>query len=175
MIKPVSPSQAAVAGSPGVLVIETDGGPHTFLVGKPSTNDLIAMQRWIHAHPLKELPGRGLSSDELAGLKPEEKLILLREYAKAKGQRREPTEGEVLDLVFSPGGVAMQVWLAARKHDRSLKREAIAELITEENYEQVSADLDAALGAEEGASDPKKPDGPDSSPPSSPDQSPTPS
>lgn len=160
--------QSAVAGAPGVLVVKDAAGQeHTLLVNKPSATDLILMRKWVLAQPLPEGgAGQGLTSEELGGLKPEERVLLIREYARAKGTRREPTEGEATQLVYSAPGVAMQVWLAARRHHPGLTKEAVAKLVTEANWEQVISDLDAAVGADEDPDDPKAPGGPPSSPPS---------
>lgn len=157
-------THAAVAGTPGFLVIvgpDPGKGALSLFVSKPSPNDLLQMHRWVLSQPLPGGTGEGLSSGDLAGLKPEHQLILLREYAKAKGQRRAPTEGEIVELVYSPAGAAMQVWLAARRHEPTLTRAMVEEYVTEANYEQVMLDLDAALGANaEGETDPKGSGGP---------------
>jgi hypothetical protein len=153
--------QAAVAGAPGVLDIQdADGKTHTFLVSRPSASDLIVMRKWILAQSLPDQgQAQGLTSAELEGLKPEERALLIREYARAKGSRREPTENEAVLIVFSPAGVAMQVWLAARRHQPGLKKEEVGALVTESNYEQVINDLDRAIGAAEDPDDPKAPAG----------------
>lgn len=158
--------QAAVAGAPGVLeLVDAAGTPHTLLVTRPSAADLITMRKWVLAQPLPDQgQAQGLTSEELEGLKPEERALLIREYARAKGTRREPTESEAVLAVFSPAGVAMQLWLAARRNHPELKKGDVAALVTEANYEQVLDDLDRALGASEDPADPKAPAGSPSSP-----------
>jgi len=158
--------QAAVAGAPGVLdVVAADGKTHTFLVARPSASDLITMRKWVLSQPLPDAgQGQGLTSADLEGLKPEERARLIREYARAQGQRREPTESEAVQIVFSPAGVAMQLWLAARRNHPELKKGDVAELVTEGNYEQVLDALDRALDASEDPTDPKAPAGSRSSP-----------
>src|SRR4029453_15880725 len=124
MSKPLA-NQSAVAGAPGVLIVrDKDGKEHTFLVSKPSARDHITMHKWLMSQPIPgDVTPQGINSAELVGLKPEEKRILLREYAKVKTQRREPTESEALQIASSTAGVVMQVWLAVRRHDRSINRE----------------------------------------------------
>lgn len=151
-------NQAALTGAPGVLKL----GDLELLVTKPSAQDLVAMQRWVLSQPLANEP-QGISSAELAGLSDSDRVIVLREYAKAAKSKRMPTDAEIMLLVTSPAGVARQVWNAARRHQPSLKIEDIARLVTDANADQVSEALDVALGVDpegEGSSDPKAPAGP---------------
>jgi hypothetical protein len=157
-----SKSQASVAGTPGLLEIPGDQ-PRTLLVTKPSANDLIIVRRWVLSQQLPE-QARGLSSAELAGLTPEDRMVLIKEYAKAKaGGRREPTEAESLELLCSREGVVLMVWLAARKH-QPITREEVSAFVTAENCEEIMALLDKAIDANEEPTDPKAPGGSPSSP-----------
>jgi len=150
-------NQAAVAGTPGVLVI----GERTLLVQKPSANDLLLMQRWVLSQPTVG-ETQGLCDADLNGLSPERQLLLIREFAKAKNGKRTPTDAEIMQLTYSPAGVALQLWLAARKNHPDFTREKAAALVTADNADQVAIGLDAACDAEDGTSDPKKPAGQDS-------------
>lgn len=151
-------NQSAVAGSPGVLEV----GGRTLLVCKPSPRDLLVMQKWLLSRPVED-EDKGLTSAEMAGLSPEDKLLLIREYAKAKRGKRSPTEGEVINSIYSVEGVVMQLWLACRKHQPGIQKADIEPLVTAENYDDVLTSLDASLLAAEDTPDPKSPAGPPSS------------
>lgn len=149
----MSNAQSAVVGGGGLLTI----AGRTFVVHKPSAQDEILMQKWLLAQPLKS---SGINTEELAGLSEKEKLIVLREVAKNVRTKRSPSEADLVELLYSPGGVAMQIWLAARHDDPTLKFEDVKGLVTEANAIDLSVALDEAVkGIGEDNADPKAPAG----------------
>lgn len=151
----MSKRQHDVIGAPAPLRVDGPDGPRDFLVNKPSPVDLATMQKWVLAQPLSE-PSQGLTSDEMAGLKPEDRVLLVREYAKVKSTRRAPNEIEVIQLITSAAGVAMQLWLAARRNHPGLSLDDVRKLVTDSNAIQVSVDMDAALEPDDGEPDDPK-------------------
>lgn len=149
-------NQAAVVGGGGILTV----GGRTFVVRKPSARDLVLMQKWLMSQPLKHQGG--LTEDDLKNLSPEHQMMLIREFAKVSKTRRAPTEAEAMEMVLSPAGVAMQLWLAARWDQPGLTQEEIRKLITEDNVTDVIVDLDEAVRADPTggeSDDPKAPGG----------------
>ncbi|MEO2090709.1 MAG: hypothetical protein ABGY75_14585 [Gemmataceae bacterium] len=140
-------------------------GDRTFLVVPPSEKDTITIYRWARQH-IRECKPVGLSSEELAGLSPEDKAFLLKEYAKTAKGKRQITEQDIQDLLFEPEGLAFMIWVSAKKQEPSLKLEEVKALVTEDNCDQVFADFGEATGHEdrEGHLDPKAPSPPSSSP-----------
>jgi hypothetical protein len=135
-------TQAAVVGPPGLFAF----GGRTLLVTKPSGADLLSMSKWISDEFSKIETKKGISSDELKGLTPEQQAMLLREYVKSRNSKRTPTEAEAFDILMTPEGVALQVYFSARRH-QSITLEDIRPLVTEANHLQVYEDLDNAVAA----------------------------
>ena len=145
-----------VVAAPGPMTL----GGKTFMVTSPTKADLNSLRKWVRSNYRRILGERekadGITSEELSGLSPEHQLLLIREYARAKATERELTEAEATDVILSPEGTAMMVWLAARKYG-DVTFEWLCEEITEENVGKTFEDFDAACGVqgEEGETDPK--------------------
>lgn len=155
-----------LVSAPAPLTVAGPGGDRTFLVSKPTKKDSLTIYNWAVQH-LKEAKPAGLSSEELAGLSPEDRAFLLKEYARAAKGKRQITEQDIQDAMLSPEGMAFMLWVSARKQEPALKLQDVQALVTADNYEQVFADFGEATGIdEEGGVDPKAP-GSDSSSPTS--------
>lgn len=154
--------------APGSLTITADDVVTTLLVSAPTPADLMTMRRWVRARPSKA-DSQGLSSAELEGLSAEDRIVVLKEYARTAKGKRDLSPEELLDVLQSPEGCACMVWLAAKRHQPGLRLEDVQALVTAANVDQVLADFDEAAGVEdeegeEGTIDPKA-DGPGSSSP----------
>lgn len=154
-----------LVSAPAPLAIKgPDGTDRTFLVVPPSKKDSLTTYRWAVQH-LKEAKPAGLSSEELKGLCPEDRAVLLKEYARAAKGKRAVTEQDIQDAMLTPEGLAFMVWVAAKKQDPALKLQDVQALVTEGNCDQVFADFADATGIdEEGEVDPKAPGSDSSSP-----------
>ncbi|VTS03282.1 hypothetical protein [Tuwongella immobilis] len=144
-----------IISAPGPLTI----GNRTLLVSAPTPADLFTMRKWIFANAERILQSSqpvGLQQADLDRLDPEAQQTLLREFAMARSRKRELSADELFDVTTSPEGAAMMVWLATRKHDRSIRLEEIQALIDASNVDQVLADFDTATGVQvEDQIDPK--------------------
>ena len=140
---------AQIVSAPGPLTLTLGDRTETFLVRPPTPADLLSVQRWVRANvrPGATEP-QGISSDELAGLAPEDRLIVLREYATAKAGRRELTQSEMLEGLQSPAGCSYMIWLSARPQHPNLRLEEVRSFISDANVDQVLADFDDAAGIE---------------------------
>jgi hypothetical protein len=154
-----------VTAAPGPLKL----GERTYLVLPPTPADMLSLRKYLRGRHRKErataagdaLPG--LRSEELAGLTPEDRLAVLREFARTKatdtGGKSTMTEDEAFDLLQDPDGASYMIWLSARRH-QTVTLEEIRAAITDDNVDQILEDFDEASGAEDpetGDIDPKAP------------------
>lgn len=136
-----SRTQAAVVGVKGLLQL----GDLSLLVNPPTTQDLITVQKWVLSQPIASQ--KGISSKELEGLSAEDKKLVIDSYIKNRGAKRMPSEAEVVELLNTIEGTALQVWLASRDSHPDLLLEDVKTRITPENILKVKADLDLATRA----------------------------
>lgn len=128
-------------------------GDRVLLVQNPGKPELAAMRQWVLRQPLPHQ--KPLNSEELSELTEEQQKILLQAYVENRNAKRMPNEAEIVEIVDSPKGVAMMLWLASR----TLQRVTLAEIqphINDDNFGQVRADLDEALKDAETNEEPKE-------------------
>lgn len=160
-LKPPAEGQQRLVAAPGILTIrktDEDGTVRelTILVAPPTTADQFAMKRWVHQHAKPASAVGHLDSEDLKKLTPEDKLIVLREFAKEKAART-LTVADAMNAASTPSGVAMMIWLSARRFDSALTYPKIAEWIDDANVTEVLTDFDAVVGVltKDGGVDPK--------------------
>ncbi len=128
-----------VAASPGVLTL----GPLTLLVIAPTGADTMALRKWARARwkeRLKSLPVPvGITTAELEGLSPEDRMTVLKSYGqhKAANPERQITADEAFDILTTPDGMALMIYLSARHHTPDVTYEAVRAQITDENVDAV--------------------------------------
>jgi len=169
-----SARNSRVTGAPGPLELPgreaADGvpplDPLTLLVTAHSPQDLLALRKWIRsfwkaqqkANPVQAEP---VQAKLLAGLAPEERLVVLRAMGAemAKGKPREITEAEAHDIATSPAGAAQMIYLSARRQHPGLQLLDVQRRITDDNVNAILEEYNEAAAPEdeEGNPDPKGP------------------
>lgn len=157
--------------APGILSL---GGRELF-VRPPTAADLITLRKWarkVWADQIKAGGSRGpapISPELFKDLTDAERLAVLQAMGEKLAAGREITESEALDIVTTPAGVALMVYLSARPFHADLTIEWVKAQITDENVLFVHEDWEEQVAAEDqdtGAPD-LKPAGSDTSGPSS--------
>lgn len=145
----------AATGAPGTVVV----GEKIYLVSQPTDADFVTLRKH-----LRELFGRSAKSP-LKAIMDDLKMLPLHLQAEAikaavqqqSGGGSEPTADAMQSILYTPEGCCFWLWLLARKNDRALDIQTVRASITEENVDDILAQIMRATASEDVAG---KADGP---------------
>lgn len=150
--KRITRGQKASA-APGVMTL----GDRDLFVRPPTPANLLTVRKWARkkwAADLKAEAGDGprpIDSAELEGLSPADRLEVLKAFGAARATGRQLTEAAAMDIVTSPEGTALMVYLSASPFHADLTLEWVREQITEDNVGTVLEDFNEQAAVEDPA------------------------
>lgn len=149
-----------VAGSPGVLKV----GDRELFVRTPTPADMYTLRDWVRRVWKERVNKDGgdvpsLTSKDLEGLSPADRIEVLRAYGAARADGRKISEAEATDIIMTPDGLAWCILVSARPLHDGLTYEWVRAQITPENYADLYDtynDQTAGEDPETGEADPKQ-------------------
>jgi hypothetical protein len=134
--------QDAAAGAGGFVTL----GGQDYEVSPPTDADARTIARFLRKQA--KSPTQRLRDDPDFGLlDPDEQRAALKQAAKRKFDADAPLDPHsAMDALLSLEGCRFMAFVVLRRKNRGLTRERVAELVTEENYEEVFDALDGQTG-----------------------------
>jgi hypothetical protein len=129
------------SGAPGTLELEGK----TYLVAQPTKSDWIALKK--HLAKIREKEQKSYLArivEEVKGLDPEVQKVAIQAAVQVRKDDKEISSDALSSMILEPEGMRFWVWKLARKHHPELTLECVSKLITEENVNDVAAEM---LGA----------------------------
>lgn len=134
-------NQVAQSGGSGTITI----GVHTFIVDPPTDKDLGTLLKFLKSR-IKSPLQRVVDDPGFKQLTGPDRRAAIRAATAATASQSGMDRGGATEALQTVEGCRFLAWLVCRKNSPDLTIEALAVLITEENYLSVFVDLDEATG-----------------------------
>lgn len=118
------------------------------MIGQPTDADHVTLKKHLRAMFVKKRKSPLLAlMEDLKGLPRELQAEALKAAVAANPTGGdEPSTDTVMEGLYQPEGCRFWFWMLARKHHPDLTQARAAEMITEENVDQVLAEMFIASG-----------------------------